>query len=272
MSQDTLTLVSDNAEAIVDLEGGRLSSLCVYGLQLLVTEGAKPSRFGSFPMVPWCGRLANGVLDFGAERHEFPLTSPPHANHGRGYLQRWQAISETEIRTDLLEPWPFGGHVVQRFELSALSLTVTLEVHAEGRSMPAMVGWHPWFRRQLDRGEPAQLTFAADSAYAVDEAMVPTRELIPTPAEPWDDCFIDVTEEPRITWPGALRVDLTSSMDHWVVYTKPEHALCVEPQSGPPNQVNSDPRLAEPGKPLVGAMTIRWSPPLLEKTPLPGLA
>ena len=39
-------------------------------------------------------------------------------------------------------------------------------------------------------------------------------------------------------WCGrsGSRSRLTSTCDHWVVYTEPEHAICVEPQSGPPER------------------------------------
>ena len=256
----TLSLRTGATEGTVDLEGGRLASLKVHGHELLVTEGTKPSRYGSFPMTPWCGRLAHGRLTFGGTTHELPLTSPPHANHGRGYLQTWTEVGPGVIRTDLGPPWPFGGHVIQRFELGETSLTTTLEVHADAEPMPAMAGWHPWFRRQLDVGEPARLTFAATSIYETDEHQIPTGRLLPAPAPPWDECFVDVTEGPAITWPGALRLAFGSTFDHWVVFTQPDHALCVEPQSGPPNQVNRDPLLARPGEPLVGKMTWTWSP------------
>ena len=252
-------LAAGEASALVDPDGGRLASLRVGGLELLVTEGSKPSRWGSFPMVPWCGRLAEGRLAFEGEVHQLPVTSPPHANHGRAFLQRWEVLEPGLLRTELGEPWPFGGHVLQRFELEEDALTVTLEVHAGERPMPAMAGWHPWFLRRLARGEPARLVFEAEEALVVDDRMIPTGEREPPPPRPWNTCFVGVTEGPRIEWPGALRLELSSTFDHWVVFTEPEHALCVEPQSGPPDEPNSAPRVVEPGAPLVGSYTFRWS-------------
>jgi aldose 1-epimerase len=265
-----LTLVSPDhrVRALVDLAGGRLRSLVVDQLELLVTEGAKPSRFGSFPMVPWCGRLAHGRLVFEGRAHDFPLTSPPHANHGRGYLTSWSAVIATDVhltlRCDLALPWPFGGHVIERFHLSDEELVVTLEVHADEQPMPVMAGWHPWFQRRLERGDTARLEFEARSAYECDADQLPTGKLVAPPPAPWDHCFVGVARPPRIVWPRsvgarAFVLELRSTFDHWVVFTEPEHALCVEPQSGPPNQVNVAPILATPGRPLVGSMTYRWS-------------
>ena len=137
---------------------------------------------------------------------------------------------------------------------------MTLEVHAAGRAMPAMVGWHPWYRRVLAGGAEAELEFEARSRYLVDERQIPTGELAPPPPSPWDECFVGRTRGPVIRWPGALELEIDSDLDHWVVFTKPDHALCVEPQSGPPNEVNTAPRLARPGAPVTGTMTLRWSP------------
>ena len=56
-----LRLVAPGVEAVVDLEaGGRLASFVVDGRELLVTEGPGPIAWGSFPMVPYAGRVRNG--------------------------------------------------------------------------------------------------------------------------------------------------------------------------------------------------------------------
>lgn len=253
-----------NAEATVTIEpdGGRLASLIVRGHELLVTEGDKPTRWGSFPMVPWCGRLPYGRLEFGGERYAFPITSAPHANHGRGHLQQWEVVDEEPstiaLRTELGDPWPFGGHVVQRFTLTDAYLVVGVVVHTGERAMPAMAGWHPWFRRVLDGGAEAQLRFAAQSVYSVDDDLIPTGELEPVPPPPWNACFVGVDSPPVIEWPGAVTLAIESTFDHWVIFTEPDHALCVEPQSGPPNQFHLDPYVLEPGDALAGSMTLRW--------------
>lgn len=252
-------LESSNASIDVDLQGGRLASLRIGGLDILVPETERPTRWGSFPMIPWCGRMPHGHLDFDGVGYDFPITSPPHANHGRTHLQAWTQIDDATIGTALVDPWPFGGTATQRFDLADNSLTVTAEVRATEHVMPAMIGWHPWFRRQLGRGGDAQLSFDATSIYAVDDEDTPTGELIDVPPGPWDACFVGLTSDPVVEWPGALRLTLSSTFDHWVIFTEPEHALCVEPQSGPPNQFNLDPRVLQPGESLTGSMMLSWN-------------
>jgi aldose 1-epimerase len=193
-----------------------------------------------------------------------PINSAPHANHGRAFLQEWQvrddlaAANELVIETALVDPWPFGGMVRQTFTLTHVELVVGVEVVAGDQPMPAMAGWHPWFRRQLDRGGPAELSFAAASIYEVDDDLIPTGAITDVPPPPWNACFVGVTSGPQITWPDAVSLHISSTFDHWVIFTEPEHALCVEPQSGPPAEFDLDPHVLQPGERLSGSMTLRW--------------
>jgi aldose 1-epimerase len=56
-----------------------------------------------------------------------------------------------------------------------------------------------------------------------------------------------------------LTLTIDSDCSHWVVYNEPDHAVCVEPQSGPPDAVNLG-LAAEvvPGRPFIRTMTLRW--------------
>ncbi|MCP3939410.1 MAG: aldose 1-epimerase [Actinomycetia bacterium] len=253
--------------AEIDTFGGRLTSLRVDGMQLLVEHSPDSDnlRWGCYPMAPWCGRLARGRLnwtdpvDEASTVHRFPLTSPPHAIHGLVNEVEWTQIDETTIATDLADPWPFGGRVTQSFDLTAHSLTIHGEIRAGDMAMPAMFGWHPWFRKQLTRGKSATLSLIAESAYSTDDNMIPTGHLGPVPSAPWDTCMVDLLLDPVIVWGNALTLTVSSTFDHWVIYTEPEHALCVEPQSGPPNEPNSDPRVLQPGESLSGSMTLTWT-------------
>ena len=256
---DAIHLSSARAAARIDLLAGRLSSLVIGDMEVLVTEGIKPTRWGSFPMVPWCGRLNRGLLTFDGVEHQFPPTSGIHANHGTAMHQTWTQIGDAEIQTGLGEHWTFGGQVTQRFELTDNAFTVHMKVTAGDKAMPAQMGWHPWYRRELDRGEPLTLDFAAQQIYDTDDDQIPTGELIPVPEGPWDETFTDVTQTPVLRWGDALTLALTSNFDHWVVFTEPEHAVAIEPQSGAPNDLNRAPRVLQPGESLEGWMALTWA-------------
>jgi hypothetical protein len=64
--------------------------------------------------------------------------------------------------------------------------------------------------------------------------------------------------EPLVT--DGLPLTVTSDADHWVICT-PDHAVCVEPQTGPPDGPNSSPHVIEPGAPLSLTMTLTWTAP-----------
>jgi aldose 1-epimerase len=54
-----------------------------------------------------------------------------------------------------------------------------------------------------------------------------------------------------------MRVRVTSPSEWAVIYTEQPEAVCVEPQSGPPNGLNTLPRLVTPIDPL--EITTEWT-------------
>lgn len=95
--------------------------------------------------------------------------------------------------------------------------------------------------------------------YERDSIGLPTGQLI-TPANgPWDDCFIN-TAPVTLHYDRPTHPDITlrSDCDHWVVFDRPLHATCVEPQSGPPDAFNIRPRLVTSSHPLRRSMTMSW--------------
>ena len=242
--------------------GGRIASLTVHGNELLVTAtpaqlaGEDPHGWGCFPMAPWAGRVRDGRFTFAGRQHRLPRNLAPHAIHGTVVGRAWDVArtSETavELEVGLGPAWPFAGRVTQRIELSADRLRCTLAVHATDDEMPAELGWHPWFAKPTR----AELRFAA--MYQLDHSGIPTGALTEEiPAGPWDDCFVGPIRPPQLDVAG-VRVTISSDCDDWVVYDRPAHATCVEPQSGPPDAINSDPRPLAPGESLERWMEISW--------------
>ena len=264
----TFRLVSGNGAVVVDAaRGGRLASLTVGGHELLVTEGGRGRRrrsdaLGLVPDGAVAGRVRDGRFGFGGRSHQLPRNLPPHSAHGIGLTSAWQRIDDRTIGLELGPPWPFGGLATQRFDLEPGGLTITMTVEAD-LDMPIMVGWHPWFVRRLPDpggGEPveAELRFGPGPMYELDATAIPTGRLVPAPPGPWDNCFTALQRPPSIRWPGLLDLTLTSSCDHWVVYTEPAHALCVEPQSDAPDAFNRAPTVIAAGDRLEAWFRLGW--------------
>lgn len=259
-----LSLSAGSAHVVIDERGGgRIERLEVDGLSILVPPEVDERNHGAFPMAPWAGRVRDGRFTFDGVEHQLPLNKPPHAIHGIARDLRWETDDESPtsatISVALTDPWPFGGKVVQRFELSPDALALTMEVHAARQPMPASCGWHPWWHREAGRGEPVEVELHAGEIYRRDDDGLPTGEIVPVTAPPWDDCFTDLGAPIAVLrWPGALQVTIEADTSCVVVFTEPEHAVCVEPQSGPPDELNLDPHVVTPDAPLVAHSTWRW--------------
>lgn len=235
--------------------GGRISSLCFGDTELLWNSDSEsePVAYGLYPMVPFAGRIRAGRFTFDGVAYSLPLNAAPHAMHGYGFSSPWTIVDEEAIAWDFAAPWPFAGRATQRFKLSNSELTIEMAVEAIDRQ-PIMVGWHPWFRRTNEAGI-LEVDFSAASMFQRDEDGLPGELVSPPPPGPWDDCFVGVANNPVARW-GQLSVALSSSLDHWVVFDELDHAVCVEPQSGPPNEIESEPRILEAGETFTASFTL----------------
>jgi galactose mutarotase-like enzyme len=261
---EPVVLEAAGARVVIDPdEGARLASVVVGADELIWDHRPDgPIRWGSYPMAPWAGRVRRGRFAFEGRTYDLPLGMPPHAIHGVAYDRPWEIAAadarSATFRIALDRRWPFGGHVRQALELTEDGLATTLTLEAD-EPMPATIGWHPWFRRRLASGGPeAELRFAAREMLVRDADGMPSGERRPPGPRPWDDAFTGVDQDPSITWPGRLRLTISSTCRWWVVYTEPEHALCVEPQSGPPDALNTGAEIVRPGHPLTHRMDWAW--------------
>jgi aldose 1-epimerase len=116
--------------------------------------------------------------------------------------------------------------------------------------MPAQVGWHPWFVR------PATLRVDFAEMYLRDDAYIPDGRRVTPPPGPWDDCFIGARHTPMVEFDDGTCLHIESDCDHWVIYDMPTHALCVEPQSGPPDGFSLAPHVITQRSPLQRTMKL----------------
>ena len=260
----TLLLESAAARLTIDVErGGRIASLVVDGLELLVTASDTPTDWGCYVMAPFAGRLRDGRFRFNGEEHQLPRNMAPHAIHGTVFDREWKVEEASSgaalLSCELRPPWPFPGRVAHELRLEDDRLELRIEVGADDEPFPASCGWHPWWRRRLGRGGPLELDLDARSMWQRGADGLPTGDLVsPPPPGPYDDCMTDLQAPPVLRWDGALELEVESSCDDLVVFDQPTHAVCVEPQTGPPDALRLTPVVVEPGWPLVAEATFRW--------------
>ena len=259
-----LRLDNSAAQVLVDAgSGGRVASLVVRGTELIVgpagDDGVPRSGldWGLYPMAPYAGRVRNAAFGFDGAVHRLPPRAAPNAIHGTVDDAEWDVHGRTASTVTLgCAPgprWPFASRVTHTISLLPDRLRMELSVHAHER-MPVQVGWHPWFAR------PASVVTRFTQWLPRDADGMPgppTTEGLPGPGEPVDDCFVAPTG-PVLVDVAGVRLSLTSDCSHWVVYDGAAHGVCVEPQSGPPNEIASAPRVVGPGQVLGRWFEIAW--------------
>lgn len=244
-----------------------------------------PQGTGCFIMAPWPSNMGMGVLYAQGRTYQMPINRPPHAIHGTVRGQVWSVVESTStsarLMTELGEPWPFSGTVRYDMKLDGPSLLLKLTVEAAPgeTKFPVGIGWHPWFRRDLDTGHLSVTAGGQKSAWELDsefnatgrELEVPSSLSLQTPQIPGGDdfnnCFrYDVSQPLKVSWPDAVTLKMQSSeeMTQLVMYTTPE-SVCVEPISCTVDAFrleaegieNTGTAYVAPGKPFSG--WTRWS-------------
>jgi aldose 1-epimerase len=264
-----LSLESPNGRvhiAVDDTCGARLASIRVEGVDLLVSDGNDALAWGCYPMVPYAGRVRNAVVDIRGIGHPLPAIAPPHAIHGTVFASPWTILDHTDSRTVLLTeldlPWPVEGTVRHEVSLTDDSVTMRLEVTAHD-DMPCQVGWHPWFVKPDAYTVPFTTLWPRGN-----DGITTTVGIDHDPDRPafgtYDDCFSQPLQSPTLTYErrgigsSDLAITLDSDCSHWVVFDELEHAVCLEPQSGAPNQVNDAPVWLGFGESLTREFRIGW--------------
>ncbi|CAM5420316.1 hypothetical protein SGRIM128S_05496 [Streptomyces griseomycini] len=55
-------------------------------------------------MVPWCGRIRDGLFRDGAAVHHMPLNAPPHAIHGTARDAAWRTARRSTDEAVYVRP------------------------------------------------------------------------------------------------------------------------------------------------------------------------
>ena len=217
---------------------------------------SEPFDSACFPLAPYVNRIAHGDFTWeGAAYHLAPNhAGQRHPLHGTAWLGAWQVQSHDHTSASLTHhhaagpDWPFAFMLQQDFALSPAGLEITLTLHNTGdRSMPAGLGFHPWFSRDQVR----TIAFTSRSVWLADADMLPTHE---APADALGDwqrgsglTRNDLVDHCYSGWEQSMRI-VRSDGDVLVegddtpflhLYIPPGEAFfCAEPQSTMPDAVN----------------------------------
>jgi aldose 1-epimerase len=232
--------------------GARLHRLRVAGTDVLRTPDDPrrhlddPWYWGSYPMAPWCNRIAAGRTRnvAGRDLDLRPNFPDGTAIHGQVSGVAWsQADDETFRVRGGGDGWPWPYEVEQVFEPSADAFVLHLGLTnlADG-PMPAGIGIHPWFRRPIEVRIAADATYPSNLEPARDpepvRAELDRRSLDPFP-EGIDAAWTDLDEPPvTLRWPdaGLVATMSTDPVVPYIVAAGPAgvDAVAVEPQTHAP--------------------------------------
>ena len=239
--------------------GGRIAQIRHRGVEQLVgPDDGFPAAiaWGSYPMLPWAGRIRHGRFEFAGRTWQLPVNMDEHAIHGVSMWLPWEIekheASAVELSLSLPQDqrWPFGGSAWQRIEVSAGQVLMALSVRADAQAMPVALGWHPWFRK------PDRIEFDPAAIYPRDGEGIGVKPTVAPTPRPWDDCFVNTQEV--VVHRNGQQLRLSSDCDHWVVYDETAHSTCIEPQTGPADAFNIAPRVLKPGKSLRAWFRMEW--------------
>ena len=147
--------------AIDESDGGRAVSWRIDGHEIIGVNSDHEIEYGMYPMAPWAGRIRENSLMWNEQRHSFPVNFDPWAIHGL-VLNKPFTLIEHEPHRLLLErefgaSWPARGGVRCEWVLDDEGLTTEMTCFSSSAEFPAVLGWHPWFRREV-AGAPAAWT------------------------------------------------------------------------------------------------------------------
>jgi aldose 1-epimerase len=164
-------------------------------------DGGPIPQHGSFLMAPWVAELHLGRLAFRGETHQLPANVGRHAVHGLVMNGAWVVESRSATRValvrELVDPWPFGGHVRHEIRLDDRGVTQIAIVVAAARAMPVSIGWHPWFR--CESPNRSRVRVEATGRLDLDDELIPTGRVLALSGD------VDLREAPTF---GERRIDV----------------------------------------------------------------
>ncbi len=233
----------------------------------------------AFPLVPFSGRITDGRFTFGAADYRLPPNMPPerHAIHGHGWQSAWHVAAREPDAITLVYrhprgAWDWAYRAEQVFRITQAALEIEQRVtNLSERTMPAGLGWHPYFARS-DAELMCDVTgfWASADVFEPLSAQTDLTQTRRVAEMTLDNAFRGGGGPARIYWPSRqleIEIDPSTEYTHWIVYV-PAGAdfFCVEPVSHAPNVINmraapdsAAMRLLETGETFTAKCTLRPS-------------
>jgi aldose 1-epimerase len=223
----------------IDLRmGARANSWQVTGHEILTSIGADPIQGGMYPMAPWAGRLTENRF----AGHVMAVNDEPWALHGIFLTKPFAIIGEpTNTHVQVTASARIADVLMRceiEWELLGPQVRTSITIHVPDGHVAILLGWHPWFRRVVNGREATW--------HLSDAAMIPRgADYLPSDRRisradvdgPFDDVFHVPDSRAYIEW-GPVALDISNSDPWFVVYDELAEAVCIEPQTGPPNATN----------------------------------
>jgi aldose 1-epimerase len=245
---------------------------------------ADPAGYGLPILFPFPGRIAGNLVRYGGR--VYPLGSRTlglSGTHGFVLERPWQVEAtgtsvgegavlvgrlESDAFPELADQWPSSFRLQARLSLRAGTLALDLRAQNTGHELlPVGCGLHPYLRAPLSSSGSAGgclVSLPVTRRWELED-LVPTGRLLPLD-EDWpagvglegrigDDVYTGVLAERGSsravlsdTALGlAVVVEADLSFRHWVFYTPPRAAVCLEPWTCVPNAVNLQQQGVETG-------------------------
>lgn len=210
-----------------------------------------PVLFG-FPLLLPPNRTSGGKFVFEGKEYSLPVNEPVRNNHLHGFLHSAPfevlSCSETELQTRLFnqgEYFPFPFQLTITDQLLPTGLLRSLDIVNTGISaMPLALGFHTTFT------QPNSFSVSIGNRWEVNDHYIPTGEKAALTDEQdtyREGCILNgqrvngfyeaAASNARI---GNYRFS-TDGFDQWILFNGDgkQNFLCVEPQLGPVNALNS---------------------------------
>jgi len=260
---------------IVPEIGANVISLCHREYEILrVPESenelrADPVLYGVPVLLP-PNRTAGGRFAFEGKEYELAITEPEQNNHLHGHMHSapFQVIEQTEssLHTQLVNdgtlfPFKLCVDMWDKLEKDGWHRTVTV-TNTGKTAMPLVLAFHFTFK------EPESFCVPLGLCWEIDENRIPTG--VKMELTQWQNSFVqgvspngrdvdgfyEMAGDTAYVGDYLLRVE---GFDQWVLYNGggDKGFLCVEPQLGPVNALNSGGyQRLEPGEKYTVTMEI----------------